>query len=114
MTRYRRGIAAGSRVLPEDHILLLDQGEVATGGWGIPFAHAGKLDDLPEGYDAALVHAVDDHESGPTPTAFSFIAAGGLGHVFAPVMVIPGTVRDWEQRADMVLRSRASASSLTG
>ena len=71
-------------------------------------------DDLPEGYDAALVHAVDDHESGRTPTAFSFIAAGGLGHVFAPVMVIPGTVRDWEQRADMVLRSRASASSLTG
>ena len=161
---------------PEFDILLPDQGMVAAGGWGVPFAYDGRLDDLPEGYDAALVRAVEDHESGRTPTAFSFMAAAvnpaydkkglaaevlsrlleraaaaGLAHVFAPVrptwkhryphvtmaeyaswkrddgwsidpwirthqrmggrvvgpapnsMVIPGTVRDWEQWADMVL-----------
>jgi len=93
---------------PEYDILLLDQGQVTAGGWGVPFAYAGRLDDLPEGYDAALVRAVQDHESGRTPTAFSFMAAAvnpaydkkglagevlsrlleraaGLGHVFAPV-----------------------------
>ena len=60
---------------PEYDILLLDQGQVAAGGWGVPFAYNGRLDDLPEGYDAALVRAVQDHESGRTPTAFSFMAA---------------------------------------
>ena len=155
---------------PEYDILLLDQGQVAAGGWGVPFRYDGPLDELPEGYDAALVRAIEDHESGRTATAFSFMAAAvnptydkkglaaevlsrlleraaaaGLGHVFAPVrptwkhryplvsmaeyaswkrddgwsidpwirthqrmggrivgtapnsMVIPGTVRDWEQ-----------------
>src|SRR6476619_5534640 len=47
----------------------------AAGGWGVPFAYNGRLDDLPVGYDAALVRAVQDHESGRTPTAFSFMAA---------------------------------------
>ena len=95
---------------PEYDILLLDQGQVAAGGWGVPFGYDGPLDDLPEGYDAALVRAVEDHESGRTATAFSFMAAAvnptydkkglaaevlsrlleraaaaGLGHVFAPV-----------------------------
>src|SRR6478736_2554384 len=95
-------------VTSQDRPDLLDQGEVAAGGWGVPFAYDGRLDDLPEGYDAALVRAVEDHESGRTPTAFSFMAAAvnptydkkglaaevlsrlleraaGLGHVFAPV-----------------------------
>ena len=34
---------------PEYDILLLDQGQVAAGGWGVPFAYDGRLDDLPEG-----------------------------------------------------------------
>ena len=156
-------------------VLLLDDGKVAAGGWGVPFSYSGQVDDLPEGYDAGLVRAVEDHEASRTMTAFSFMAAAvnpeydklglaaqvlscltdraleaGLQFVFAPLrptwksryphvsmsqyatwkredgfsidpwirtherigakivrpapnsMVIPGTVAEWEQWADMV------------
>jgi len=56
-------------------ILVLIDGHVAAGGWGVPFAWDATLADLPEGYDAALVRAVDDCEAGRSPTAFSFMAA---------------------------------------
>ena len=56
-------------------ILLLDGDQVAAGGWGVPFAYSGQIDDLPEGYDAGLVRAVEDHEASRTATAFSFMAA---------------------------------------
>lgn len=56
-------------------ILILIDGRVAAGGWGVPFAWDGTLTDLPEGYDSALVRAVDDHESGRSKTTFSFMAA---------------------------------------
>ena len=59
---------------PELDIFLLDDGKVAAGGWGVPFALDGD-DDLPEGYDDALVRAVEDHEAARTPNAFSFMAA---------------------------------------
>lgn len=57
------------------HILVLIEGRVAAGGWGVPFAWDGTLDELPEGYDSALVRSVDDYEAGRAPTAFSFMAA---------------------------------------
>lgn len=56
-------------------ILLVDGGKVAAGGWGVPFAYSGQVDDLPEGYDAGLARAVEDHEASRTATAFSFMAA---------------------------------------
>ncbi len=56
-------------------ILVLIDGRVAAGGWGVPFAWDGTIDDLPEGYDSALVRSVEDHEARRTPTAFSFMAA---------------------------------------
>ncbi len=56
-------------------VLLLVDGRVAAGGWGVPFAWDGTVLGLPEGYDAALVRAVEDHEAGVRPTAFSFMAA---------------------------------------
>lgn len=156
-------------------VLLLVDDKVAAGGWGVPFAWDGTIEGLPEGYDAALVQAVEDHEAGRRATAFSFMAAAvhpdrdkqGLAtaalealidraqqaeidHVFAPIrptwkhrypmvsmaeyatwvrddglsidpwirthqrmgarivgpapnsMVIPGTVAEWEQWADML------------
>ena len=56
-------------------VLLLVGGRVAAGGWGVPFVWDGTPEDLPEGYDAVLARCVEDHESGRTPTAFSFMAA---------------------------------------
>jgi len=56
-------------------ILLLDEGKVAAGGWGVPFAWSGDFDELPDGYDGALARSVADHEAGRTPTALSFMAA---------------------------------------
>lgn len=64
-----------SRPTARYDILLLDDGEVAAGGWGVPFAFSGEIDDLPEGYDATLVRAVEDHEASRPPTALSFMAA---------------------------------------
>ncbi len=157
-------------------VLLLIEGKVAAGGWGVPFVWDGADEGLPRGYDSALVQAVEDHEAGRQPNAFSFMAAAvhrdhdrqglastalnalveraaaaGVDHVVAPLrptwkhkypnvsmaqyatwtgpdglsidpwirthqrmgariigpapdsMVIPGTVREWEQWADMPL-----------
>lgn len=59
----------------EYNVLVLDDGRVAAGGWGVPFAYSGVTTDLPQGYDAALVRAVEDYEVGRAATAFSFMAA---------------------------------------
>jgi GNAT superfamily N-acetyltransferase len=56
-------------------ILLLDDGRVAAGGWGVPFAWNGNVSDLPDGYDGALAQSVHDYESGRIPTVPSFMAA---------------------------------------
>src|SRR5579875_4221340 len=52
-------------------ILLLDQGRVTAGGWGVPLAWDRTVADLPSGYDAALVRAVEGHEQGRLPNTFS-------------------------------------------
>lgn len=160
---------------PTFDILLLDAGRVAAGGWGVPFYLDGDDTDLPAGYDATLLRAVDDHEAGRMPNSFSFMAAAvhpeydkqglaqevlnvlsdrarsaGIERIFAPIrptwkhrypqvpmdryatwtrsdgssidpwirthqrmgarivrtarnsMVIPGSVAEWEQWADML------------
>lgn len=56
-------------------ILLLSDDQVAAGGWGVPIVWDGTPAGLPSGYRSALVAAVEDHEHGRTPTAFSFMAA---------------------------------------
>ena len=56
-------------------VLLLDEGRVVAGGWGVPVRWDGTVEDLPDGYDGALVRAVDGHEHGVPPTALSFMAA---------------------------------------
>lgn len=60
---------------PQFQVLILDDGRVAAGGWGVPFAYSGAQTDLPDGYDGALVRAIDGHESGTVASAFSFMAA---------------------------------------
>lgn len=60
---------------PHYDILLLDQGEVLAGGWGVPIAWDGTVAALPEGYDGALVSAVAGHEHGAAPDTLSVMAA---------------------------------------
>lgn len=60
---------------PRYNILVLDDGAVVAGGWGVPLAWDGTVADLPDGYDGSLVRSVDGHEAGRRPTALSFMAA---------------------------------------
>ena len=91
-------------------VLLLDEGRVVAGGWGVPMAWDGSPDDLPDGYDGALARAVDGHEAGVPATTLCLMAVAvaheksrrglaaavlsalrqrgaddGLGHVVAPL-----------------------------
>ena len=59
----------------EYDILLLDDGKVAAGGWGVPLAWDGTVEDLPSGYDDGLRRAVEGHEQERRPDTFSFMAA---------------------------------------
>ncbi len=54
---------------PQYDVLLLGQGRVVAGGWGVPFAFDADALDLPGGYDDALVRAVEDPEADRAPTA---------------------------------------------
>lgn len=64
-----------SEYFPHYDILLLDDGEVVAGGWGVPIAWDGSIASLPDGYDGALVSAVTGHENGVAPDTLSVMAA---------------------------------------
>jgi hypothetical protein len=96
---------------PHYDVLLLEDGEVAAGGWGVPIRWDGTPDGLPDGgYDGALTGAITGHENsvpvdtlcimaavvkaglqgiglaGNVLTALrARAAAAGLQHVIAPV-----------------------------
>jgi hypothetical protein len=48
---------------PQFDVLLLDDEEVVTGGWGVPIKWDGAIASLPAGYDGALISAVTGHEN---------------------------------------------------
>jgi GNAT superfamily N-acetyltransferase len=57
-------------------VLLLDQGAVVAGGWGVPLAWDGTVDGLPEGgYDGAMVAAVTGYEESVQPDTLCLMAA---------------------------------------
>lgn len=59
-------------------ILVLVDGAVAAGGWGVPLHWTGDVDDLPSGYDEGLVRAV---KAASPATTLSFMAvAVGAAH----------------------------------
>ncbi|MEV0715413.1 GNAT family N-acetyltransferase [Asanoa sp. NPDC050611] len=58
-----------------DIMVLDDDGAVVAGGWGVPLAWNGTIEDLPTGYDDAMVRAVEGREAGTAPSTLSFMAA---------------------------------------
>jgi hypothetical protein len=44
-------------------VIVLDQAAWPPGGWAVPIPWSGAVDDLPSGYDGALVRAVQAREA---------------------------------------------------
>jgi GNAT superfamily N-acetyltransferase len=63
------------RYFPFYDVLLLAQGEVVAGGWGVPIRWNATAAALPAGYDGALVSAVTGHEGSVAPDTLSIMAA---------------------------------------
>jgi len=59
---------------PQYDVLLLDDGEVVTGGWGVPIRWDGIIASLPGGYDGALISAVTGHENSIPPDTLCVMA----------------------------------------
>jgi GNAT superfamily N-acetyltransferase len=60
---------------PQYDVLLLDDGRVVAGGWGVPIRWDGTVGTLPDGYDGALVSAVTDHEDSTRADTLCIMAA---------------------------------------
>jgi GNAT superfamily N-acetyltransferase len=60
---------------PRYDILLLERGEVVAGGWGVPLAWNATAAGLPDGYDGAMVRAVEGHENSVEPDTLCVMAA---------------------------------------
>jgi GNAT superfamily N-acetyltransferase len=60
---------------PDYDVLLLDEGQVVAGSWGVPMRWDGTAGDLPDGYDGALVRAVTGHEAAVPPDTLCIMAA---------------------------------------
>jgi hypothetical protein len=106
----RQYIDRVEKYFPSFDVLLLDEGRVIAGGWGVPMRWDGDVDNLPDGYDGALARSVDGHEAGDVPNTLCLMAVAvvnnetrrglagmalsalrtratdaGLDHVLAPV-----------------------------
>jgi hypothetical protein len=60
---------------PQYDVLLLDDGQVVAGGWGVPIRWDGTIGSLPDGYDGALVSAVSGHENSVPADTLCIMAA---------------------------------------
>jgi hypothetical protein len=61
---------------PQYDVLVLDDGQVVAGGWGVPIRWDGGVDTLPDGYDGSLVSAVTGYENSiPADTLVVMAAA---------------------------------------
>ncbi|MEU4570038.1 hypothetical protein [Micromonospora sp. NPDC023956] len=77
----KRYLGRAGEYFAQYDIVVLDGDAVVAGGWGVPMAWDGSVDDLPSGYDDALIRAVDGREAGIEPTSLSFMAvAVGASH----------------------------------
>ena len=60
---------------PQYDVLLLDDGQVVAGGWGVPIQWNGTVSTLPGGYDGALISAVTGHENAAPSDTLCIMAA---------------------------------------
>lgn len=60
---------------PEYDVLVLDDGQVVAGGWGVPIRWDGEIATLPDGYDGALISAVTGHENSVPADTLCVLAA---------------------------------------
>lgn len=60
---------------PQYDVLLLDDGQVVAGGWGVPLGWDGTVSSLPDGYDGGLVSAVTGHENSIPADTLCIMAA---------------------------------------
>lgn len=56
-------------------MLLLDDGQVVAGGWGVPIQWDGTVSTLPDGYDGALISSVTGHEKAMPADTLCIMAA---------------------------------------
>lgn len=89
---------------PQYDVLMLDEGRVVAGGWGVPIRWDGTVQDLPDGYDATMIRAVDGHLRGVAATTLSYMT----------VAVVNGmTKRGLASRVLTALRCRAVDAGLS-
>lgn len=63
-------------LFPHLNLVVLDDEEgVIAGGWGVPLAWDGTIENLPEGWDSALAKSIDDHDAGVRSDALCTMAA---------------------------------------
>ena len=60
---------------PQYDVLLLDEGGVVAGGWGVPMRWDGTVSTLPDGYDGALISALTGHETSVPADTLCIMAA---------------------------------------
>lgn len=65
----------GVRLFPEFDLLLIDGDEVVASAWAAPMAWDGSVADLPDGYDGALVRAVEGSDAGIDPNTLCVMYA---------------------------------------
>ncbi len=68
-------VARVETYFPHYDVLLLDDGHVVAGGWGVPIRWDGTVTALPDGYDGSLVSAVTGHENSVPPDTLCIMAA---------------------------------------
>lgn len=67
-------IGRAGEYFPQFDVRLLSGGEVVAGGWAVALRWKGAADNLPEGYDGALISAIADHENGVRPDTLCAMA----------------------------------------
>ncbi len=81
-----------------DVVALSEDGAVMAGGWGVPIAWDGTVDDLPSGYDDAMGRAVEGYEQGRPATTLSFMAAA-VGSAFDKRGLATAVLEELSRRA---------------
>jgi hypothetical protein len=91
------------KYFPSYDALLLDEGRVIAGGWGVPMQWDGSPGNLPDGYDGALARSIDGYEANSAPNTLCLMAVA---------VVNSETRRGLAGMALSALRTRATDAGL--